>query len=103
MAPKLVYLRILHRYASFRMKKVEYKSMIFFIAAVTQRYQYLADRCGKPKSTMAHLIASLGFQLLNEIEQEEGMDFIKNVLDCGYGFGESNKLADRYCHSVSIS
>ena len=80
MAAKVVYLRILQNFSRFRLPKSEYKSTINFNKAVSAQHNVLAERYNKPKSTIAHLIAALGFQLLNEIEQEEGLTLIENLL-----------------------
>ena len=80
MAAKVVYPRVLQHFAQFRMKSNDHKSQANFNATVTHVYTILADRYGKPKSTIAHLIAALGFQLLDEIEEEEGPDLIENIL-----------------------
>ena len=80
MAAKVVYLRILQNFARFRLPKNEYKATINFNKAVSAQYDALAERYNKPKSTIAHLISALGFQLFNEIENEEGPSFIESML-----------------------
>ncbi|MFC1957459.1 hypothetical protein ACFLX0_01385 [Chloroflexota bacterium] len=80
MAAKVVYLRIVQQFARFRLPKSEYKSTINFNAAVSVLHNDLAERYNKPKSTIAHLISSLGFQLFNEIEHEEGPKQIESIL-----------------------
>jgi len=79
MAAKVVYLRILQNFARFRLPKKEYKSTINFDKAVSKLHDDLAERYGKPKSTIAHLISALGFQLFNEIEHEEGPNLIDSL------------------------
>ncbi|MFC1928317.1 hypothetical protein ACFLXK_01775 [Chloroflexota bacterium] len=80
MAPKVVYLRILQNFARFRVLKSQYKSTINFNKEVSFLHNDLAERYDKPKSTIAHLISSLGFQLFNEMEHEEGPELIKDIL-----------------------
>ncbi|MFC2041756.1 hypothetical protein ACFLTY_05510 [Chloroflexota bacterium] len=80
MAPKVVYLRILQNFARFRLAKSQYKSTINFNKAVSSLHNDLAERYDKPKSTIAHLISVLGFQLFNEIEHEGGPNLIKDIL-----------------------
>ena len=81
MGEKKTYLAILRKFVGFRLKAKDYKSEMHYNAAVTQHHEILADRYGKSKVAISHLTSALGFQLLNEIEQEEGIPFIKDVLD----------------------
>ncbi|MFC1912320.1 hypothetical protein ACFLXG_04120 [Chloroflexota bacterium] len=79
-AAKVVYLRILPNFARFRVPKGEYKSRINFHKAVPALHDILVERYDKPKSTIAHLISSLVFQLFNEIEHEEVPNLIDSLL-----------------------
>lgn len=81
MAKTETYLRILRRFVGFRLKAEDYRSEMHYNAAVTYVHETLAQRYGKPKVVIGHLISALGFQLLDEIEQEEGIPFVKDVLN----------------------
>ncbi len=81
MGEKNIYLTILRKFVGFRLKVEEFRSEVHYNAAVTRVHELLANRYGKSKVAIAHLISALGFQLLNEIEQEEGISFVKDILD----------------------
>ena len=82
MAAKVVYLLMLPNFSRFRVPKGEYKSTINFNKAVPALHDVLAERYDKPKSTIAPLISSLGFQLFDEIEHEEGPNLLDGLLQC---------------------
>ncbi|MFC1847656.1 hypothetical protein ACFLW5_02455 [Chloroflexota bacterium] len=77
MAAKKIYFNILRRFVGFTMTRRDYHLQINYNLAVGEYLQTLSNRYGRPKSTMAHLTSALGFQLLNEIEQEEGICLLK--------------------------
>ena len=81
MGDKETYINILRRFVGFRLKREGYRSQINYNAAVTIVHERVSDKYGITKVAAAHLLAALGFQLLNEIEQEESISFVKDILD----------------------